>query len=389
MKCKHEGLPVNAMFCCWCGKKLTKEDRTEVKVPAPRKLPSGKYFNQFMVKGQRVSVSADTEAEYYAKARAAKLGLIEIKKAPSKLTLGKAIDDYIESNSKTLSPSTLKAYKSYRKYRFQAVIDKDINSITNWQKIVNDEFDGIKAKTLANAWRLVTASLKAQNVPVPEVTLPKSAKAERPWLDYQQINVFLKAVEGKDCELAALLALHGLRRSEILALTSDKIDLKKGTITVSGAMVFDDTGKLIEKTTNKNETSQRTVHIAIPHLETLLQGKSGRLVTIHPNTLRAQINSVCKKAGLPLVGVHGLRHSFASLAYHLGWSEQTVKVEGGWSNVQTVNNIYTHLAAQDKNDDIDRMRAFYKGENKTETVIVITQPVPVPADKITNEITNK
>ena len=110
---------------------------------------------------------------------------------------------------------------------------------------------------------------------------------------------------------------------------------------------------------------------------------------MHPNTLREQINSVCKKADLPLVGVHGLRHSFASLAYHLGWSEQTVKVEGGWSNVQTVNNIYTHLAAQDKNDDIDRMRAFYKGENKTETVIVITQPVPVPADKITNEITNK
>lgn len=381
MKCKHEGLPANASFCCWCGKKLSK-DRTEVKVPAPRILPSGKYFNQFMVKGERTSISADTEAEYYTKARAAKLGLIEIKKAAPKLTLGAAIDSYIESNSNTLSPSTIKAYKSYRKYRFQSVIDKDINSITNWQKIVNDEFDGISAKTLANAWRLVTASLKAQNIPIPETTLPKTVKAERPWLDYEQINTFLKAIEGKDEELAALLALHGLRRSELLALTSDKVNIDKGTITVSGAKVYDDSGKLIEKATNKNKSSMRTVHIVIPRLEELLRDTSGQLVTIHPSTLHKHIDEICEAADLPAVGIHGLRHSFASLAYHLGWSELTVMQEGGWSNTQTVHNIYTHLAAQDKNEDIERMKAFYS--KPAETVIVITQPIPV-----TNEITNE
>lgn len=365
MKCKHENLPDNALFCCWCGKKLS-ADRTEIKVPAPRKLQSGTYFNQFMVNGERISVSAATESEYYAKARAAKLGLIEIKKTAPKITLGAAIDSYIESNSNTLSPSTIRGYQTIRDNRFQSIMDKDINSITNWQKIVNDEFDGITAKTLANAWRLVTAAIRAQELPVPEISLPKSPKAERPWLDYQQINKFLKAVEGKDCELGALLALHGLRRSEILALTSDKINAEKGLINVSGAMVFDKDQKLIEKATNKNKASQRTVHIMIPRLETLLSDKSGRLVTTNPNTLREQINAVCSAADLPLVGVHGLRHSFASLAYHLGWSEMTVMQEGGWSNTQTVHNIYTHLAAQDKNKDIDKMKAFYnnKGASK-------------------------
>ena len=389
MKCKHEGLPANASFCCWCGKKLS-VDRTEVKVPAPKVLPSGTYFNQFMVKGERISISAATEKEYYSKARAAKLGLIEIKKAAPKMTLGAAIDSYIESNSNTLSPSTIRVYKTYRQNRFQAVMNKDINSIQNWQKIVNDEFDGISAKTLANGWRLITASLKAQNVPVPEVTLPKSAKAERPWLDFEQINTFLAAIEGKDCELAALLALHGLRRSEILALTADKIDTKKGTITVSGSMVVNDKGELIEKETNKTKASQRTVHIVIPRLETLLKDVTGNglLITVHHNTIRKQINAICEKNDLPLVGVHGLRHSFASLAYHLGWSELTVMQEGGWSNTQTVHNIYTHLAAQDKNDDIDRMKAFYDNANKSETVIVITQPIPDRAKIITNEITN-
>jgi integrase len=59
--------------------------------------------------------------------------------------------------------------------------------------------------------------------------------------------------------------------------------------------------------------------------------------------------------------VHGLRHSFASLAYHLKWSEATTMREGGWANTDTVHRIYTHLAAQDANDDIKRMQNFYNG----------------------------
>ena len=71
------------------------------------------------------------------------------------------------------------------------------------------------------------------------------------------------------------------------------------------------------------------------------------------------INKLCVKNGLPPVGVHGLRHSFASLAYHLGWSELTTMREGGWSDPSVVHNIYTHLAAQDANEDIKRMKKFY------------------------------
>jgi len=362
MKCKHEGLPANAVFCCWCGKKLIK-DKTEVKVPAPRVLPSGTFFNQITVNGKRVPISAASEQEYYAKARAAKTGLIEAKKAAPKITLGAAIDSYIESNSNVLSPSTIKAYKSYRKYRFQSVIDKDISAIQNWQKVINDEMvEEISPKTLANSWRLITASMRAQNLNIPEVSLPKVAKAQRPWLDYEQIKDFLKAVEGSDCELAALLALHGLRLSELLAITAYKVDIKKGLMEISGAMVFNPEGELIEKATNKNSSSQRIVHIVIPRLYDLIEGKEGRLVTTHPNTLRSQINAVCKAAGLPLVGFHGLRHSFASLAYHLGWSEMTTMKEGGWSNTQTVHNIYTHLATQDQNADIEKMKAFFSNK---------------------------
>lgn len=32
---------------------------------------------------------------------------------------------------------------------------------------------------------------------------------------------------------------------------------------------------------------------------------------------------------------------------------------GGWSTPEVVNEIYTHLSALDKNDDVERMRLFY------------------------------
>ena len=55
----------------------------------------------------------------------------------------------------------------------------------------------------------------------------------------------------------------------------------------------------------------------------------------------------------------GLRHSFASLAYHLGWPEMQTMVVGGWSNYETVHKIYTHLAARDTNDAVDKMVKFF------------------------------
>ena len=167
------------------------------------------------------------------------------------------------------------------------------------------------------------------------------------------------SIYGKPYELGALLALNGLRRSELLHLTADDVDTDKGVIYVRGASVVGTGNKLVDKDTNKTHSSTRTVHIVIPRLNELLEGKTGRLITTNPTTLYGNINDFCRSVSLPKVGVHGLRHSFASLAYHLKWSEVTTMREGGWSNADTVHRIYTHLASQDANADIKRMQDFY------------------------------
>jgi len=370
--------PVYSIFCCMCGERVKKEKRTrsmQMPVPAPRQLRSGSWTAQLMMDGKRVSITAETEEEYYIKARAIKAGLIEASKQEKKISVGAALDEYIESKSNILSPSTIKGYKSVRANRFQGIMLKDVRSGINWQKAINDEAAHAEAKTVSNAWHLVQAAVRAQGVEVPEMALPKIAKSDRPWLDYEQIQVFLKAVKGQPCEMAALLALHGLRRSELLAMTAEKINLDKGTMQVEGAKVYGDGGTLVDKKLNKTASSRRTVHIMIPRLEELVKGKKGVLVTTMPNTSYVQINRVCEAAGLPKVGVHGLRHSFASLAYHLGWSEAATMREGGWTNSKTVHGIYTHLAAQDLDADALKMRQFYAGGQEESA-------------QITDEITN-
>ena len=359
-KCKRE-IADNSIFCNWCGAKQISEKR-ETKVPPPKR--NGKsFYNQVMVDGERAYISAKSEDEYYAKARAAKLKLIEIQKSRPKLPLGTAIDNFIKDNDAVLSPSTINSYQSYRKTRFKNYMEQDVSAI-NWQQMVNDEAKLVKPKTVHNAWRLVTGALAHANVPVCPVNLPQKVKPDRPWLDYEQIQLFCKVLYGKPYELGALLALNGLRRSEILHLTADDVDLTSGIIHVRGAAVIGLNNKLTDKETNKNKTSARDVHIVIPRLTELIRGKKGRLITTNPTTLYGLINGLCEKHGLPKVGVHGLRHSFASLAYHLDWSEATTMREGGWSNNDTVHRIYTHLAAQDANADISKMVQFFTEKPK-------------------------
>ena len=60
------------------------------------------------------------------------------------------------------------------------------------------------------------------------------------------------------------------------------------------------------------------------------------------------------------MGVHGLRHSFASLAFHLGLTEQETMELGGWSDYNTMRKIYTHLAAADRLKSQNKMAAFFK-----------------------------
>ena len=341
-----------------------------MKKPVARQLPSGAWFCRVRIDGQDYSVTRDKKELAEAEAFAIKTGIKEASKKPKKITLTKAIDDYIEVRRNIISPATIRGYKIIQNNRFQSMMKKDIYLVTQdqWQRAVNLEAKKVNAKTLTNSWRFVSSVISESTGKSVSVQLPQIVRNERPWLTPDQVTTFVSAVKGTNIEIAALLALSSLRCSELLDLKWENIDLEKNTITVSGAAVYDEEGELIHKRENKNATSRRTVPI-IPPLHTALSAatrKGEYVISMTPNWIYKSINKVCEEHDLPKVGIHGLRHSFASLAFHLNMPEKVAMQIGGWSNDQTMKKIYTHLSQAEVAKHADAFTSFFADTPKTQ-----------------------
>ena len=248
---------------------------------------------------------------------------------------------------------------------FQEISGRKVKTIRDneWAGIVNRAAKTRSAKALTNEWMFLRSALKhACGKTVPDVRLPQVVRNERPFLDSEQIKLFLDAVKGEQIEVVALLALHSLRLSEILAMRWENIDLQNGKMHVSGSAVHDESHTLVYKETNKNRMSNRVIPIMIPRLKELLeeqQKPSGLVCQISPNNVHKKINRICDKAGLPHVGTHGLRHSFASLCYHLDVPEKVVMQLGGWCDDGTMRRIYTHISEIDKRKNENEIANFF------------------------------
>jgi len=342
-----------------------------MKVPKARKLSSGNWFIQLKLGGESISVTTKTEKECIAAAQLIKAEYLAGKRnkpAGSDITLRQAIDKYINAKDNILSPATVRGYDGIRNNRFKDHMGKPISSV-GWQAACNEEATLCSAKTLKNAWGLVSPALKYSKINVPDITLPQVVEKEHPWLEPEQLDIFMEAIKGDICETQALIAAHGLRLSEILSIDLSKIDLGKNTIRVSGSTVRDRNSKLVDKETNKNKTSNRFVPIMIPRLKELLKDAKDSdtaIINCHFNTLFRHINKVCVSCGLPPVGIHGLRHSFASLCNHVGLSERETMDLGGWADANTMRKIYIHLARRDKLNAVSKLTEYFSNADNKE-----------------------
>lgn len=340
-----------------------------VSIPKITQLPSGAYNCYLRIKDadgvtQNISITDDDYKVVEARAIAIKSGIIQAEKSPRQLpTLEKAIDNYIAERSNTLSPSTIRGYRRIQSGRFKAYMHRNLSVFDErlCRRMVNDEAALCGAKTLKNAWHFVSSVIYNETGKRYNVSLPPEKKVPHLFLDFEQIGTFVQAVRGLDIEITVLFALNSLRCSEIYGLSWDDVDLSKGIITISGALVADEHNRYVYKDTAKTDTSSRTIEIIIPRLLELLRtaDKSQPFTCCTPPSLWRKINRICAANDLPQVGVHGLRHSFASLAYHLQIPKEIAMAIGGWENDKIMSDIYTHLAAADVNEHRERFKSFF------------------------------
>ena len=333
----------------------------KVKVPEAEKLPSGSYRCRVMVNGQKKSFTALTKREAEQAALEYKIGLLAEENEKPEITIRKAIDEYLALKSGVLSPASVRGHRIKQRCYLQGIMDTPLSKLSaaTIQQEINSE--KCSSKTIRETWALIRPALKRYGVSY-DVSLPAVQSDEHAFLSADEIPVFLKEAEGSKYEIAFLLALHSLRVSEILGLRWENVDLKKQSITVRGATLFDENNKLVNKPTNKNRSSRRTIPIMIPRLLQLLsdaERTSEFVVIANPNSIRASANKICRKANLPEVGTHGLRHSFCSLAYKLGISEKVTMQLGGWSDYGTMRKIYTHIAQADISDSVQQIKNFF------------------------------
>lgn len=318
-------------------------------------------------------VTAATEKQCVREATAIKAEYLAGKRAPKPeepaLTLTAAIDAYIASKSNTLSPSTIGGYRVIQRGRFQGTMKRDVYKIdpSEWQEIVNAEAAICGPKTLRNAYFFVKSVCRSVcGISLPDVTMPGLVPAQKEFLTPSQIKIFVKAVKDEPCAIPALLALSSLRSSEIAALRWENIPDDPQFIQVSGALVRDEYNRPVLKKQNKNATSARRVPVLIPELKAAIKRDrqpEGPVLAVPQDRLRDDINRICQENELPRVGIHGLRHSFASLAYHLRMPEKIAMDIGGWSDSGTMHRIYTHIARSDIQRYQDAIGDFYKGNN--------------------------
>lgn len=341
-----------------------------MKVPTARKLPSGSWFVRVRIDSNDIGITKPTEKEAVAEAMAVKAGLVKISKTPlSDKLLTEVIDEWISCNSSRLSPSTIRGYITCRDNGFPTLMRMRCSAITDKQieKAINAECKRYKAKTVVNRWRFVSQMLTWATGETHSPRLPQVVRPDIEFLDQEDLDTFLKYIKGRSVEITALLAISSLRRSEIAALNWDDgdIDLKHRWIHVRGAVVPDLNHKMVKKATTKNTTSRRDVPIIDPLYEALnaVEDKTGPVVKMHPATMLTQINKACAAAGVPEVGCHGLRHSFASLCHMLEIPAQVAMEIGGWADRATMDRIYTHVSKRDKNSYENAFTAHFKTDS--------------------------
>ena len=349
-----------------------KKKQPGIRLPQVIILPSGAAHTRVLINGERISITKDTEEECIAEYLALKHRVKQAAERHKKqtVTLSEALANYIAKREDKKSPATIRAYKSYSQNRLQSMMGANVykTSDTQWQAAVDRDFRKLSDKYAKNVWCFVAFAIKEETGCRPKIELDSPPKNKRPFLEPEEILTFAAAMKGRTAEIAALLELSSLRVSEVLDVRGSDFDLKNGRIRIQGAAVYGPDGKLVHKDKNKTAASTRYIPL-IPPLREAIQGKKltdDYVVKMTPAGIYKQINRVCAANGLPEVGNHGLRHSFASLAYHLGIPEKIAMEIGGWEDSKVMHDIYTHLSKKDIAKRSQQFSDFFLPESAKE-----------------------
>lgn len=272
---------------------------------------------------------------------------------------------------------TLNSYKGYFKNYILPNLGgmriKDISTVTCQQFLmrmftsgrkrnVEKKGKGLAAKTVKDIKiALQTCLQKAvdeeiiPNNPCKKVQLPKDEPKEMQTLKANELAAFLRETKDSSCyEFYPLEITTGLRLGEILALTWDDLDMKNKTISVNKQVQR--IKSELKATTPKTAASIRKISICDECLNQLIILRSRQRLNTKlifpspitngyrdPSSITRKLHRMQKRAGVPQIRFHDLRHSFATLSLEQGMDIKTISHMLGHTDAGFTMNTYMHV----------------------------------------------
>lgn len=188
------------------------------------------------------------------------------------------------------------------------------------------------------------------------------SEKKRKYLNRRELDSLLRVLRLTDEVsfdwLILLMAKTGMRFSEALAVTPSDFNFKELKLTINKTWDYKNGGGFVP---TKNKSSVRTIQIdwqTAMQFSQLCNGKDEKTPLfvkdkkpIFNSTVNDILERRCKEAGVPVIGVHGLRHTHASVLLSNGVSVASVSRRLGHSNMATTQKVYLHVIKELEDKD--------------------------------------
>lgn len=194
-----------------------------------------------------------------------------------------------------------------------------------------------------------------------KVPRPKKAK----FLNQFEVQALLKELnltEDINWDWFILLVVKtGLRFSEALALTPLDFDFSQQKIVINKTWNYKKSNGDFQPT--KNESSNRKIQIdwqlAMQFSQLIKIKEQDKPIFFKDRVFNSTINNrlkvLCNRANIPIITVHSLRHTHASLLLFAGVSIASVANRLGHSSMTTTQETYLHIIQELENLDNDKI----------------------------------
>ncbi len=158
--------------------------------------------------------------------------------------------------------------------------------------------------------------------------------------------------------LILLIAKTGLRFSEAIALTPADFDFSRQIVSISKTWDYkSDTGFVPTKNRSSVRKVQLDWQLVIQFSELTKSLPSDRPIFVQGKVYNSTANSIlerhCRRAQIPVISIHGLRHTHASLLLFAGVSIASVAKRLGHASMNTTQKTYLHIIQELENQDVD------------------------------------